>query len=362
MLIDLAVFLTINTYFATVTFVLRLSERESLWIDSFIEYLPAWMSWAAMAPPLFWFSKHVRMGAGRGLAPVLGHLGVSLVALLVYSVLALSLGVLKSEEDRKVIFYLLLDYPWYWWIVLTAHAYYGSRDAIAQAREAGALQTKTAELSGRLLQAELDTLKAQLHPHFLFNTHNAIAGLIRSKQDDAALDLLTALSDFLRYTLENRERNVVPLARELAFVRKYLDIQTIRFGDRLRVEWAVEDDCPSLPVPPLLLQPLIENAVHHGVSSRRAHNLVRVHAARRGDQLEVEIINSCGGESDHEGFGVGLENVHARLKRLYGDDYTLELDLIDGAVGDVSPASDDSAPDPSALMRLCMTTPIEHQQ
>ncbi|MCA9688964.1 MAG: histidine kinase, partial [Myxococcales bacterium] len=203
------------------------------------------------------------------------------------------------------------------------------------------------ELSERVVKAELDTLKAQLQPHFLFNTHNAIAGLIRSRQDTAALELLTSLSDFLRYVLDNRERDAVLFARELAFARKYLEIQQVRFQGRLEVEWTIRDHCEALRVPPLLLQPLIENAVHHGVGVGRRRSVVCVDVSRRDAQLVVEVVNSASREGvDHRGFGVGLANVTARLERLYGADYSLDLELIDAADGD-------------ARMRLRMALPLE---
>lgn len=356
-LIDAAVFLALNGYFSTAKFLLTAdAQRMGGWFDYFLEHLPLWVVWAGITPFLFWISGRVRMGGGRGPRPLVMHLMISAMTLAIYAVVSLAIGALRADDALIYLttlpvsrwLYFLLDYQWYWWITLAAHAYHGGREAMTRAREAGALRGKAAELSERLVQAELDTLKAQLQPHFLFNTHNALAGLIRSKQDAAALDLLASLSDFLRYVLENRKRSAVPLARELAFARKYVDIQKVRFGDRLRIEWLIEEGCEQLLVPPLILQPLVENAVHHGVSARRDDNLVRVRATRRGETLEVEIINNTGGEvCDHEGFGIGLVNVHGRLDRLYGADYSLDLELIG---------------DDGGTMRLRMALPLQDRR
>ncbi|MCH9681457.1 MAG: histidine kinase [Deltaproteobacteria bacterium] len=307
------------------------------WSDSVTDYLPLWALTAVLTPLIFVVTRRHRIGPGRGWQPALRHLALmSLVWIPLFTLMWMVKdlygpqpfpGVAQSIGNHWA--FALSDAQWYVWIALAAHAYYGAREAVAEAREAAELRVANAELAGRLSQVELQALKAQLQPHFLFNTHHAIAGLIRSGERSTALDLLANLSDLLRYALETKEHAVVPLRRELDFARKYLAIQQARFADRLDVQWSVSPDCREVEVPTLLLQPLVENAVHHGVSSEREHNHVHVDARLDDDVLEVRIVNSTvEGTPDRAGFGIGMRNVHARLARLYGQDYTLELEVL----------------------------------
>ncbi|PRP98334.1 sensor histidine kinase [Enhygromyxa salina] len=337
-ILDIAVFLALDVYFATTLYIGALRNNpDASWADQFFAHMPAWAVLAAFAPGIFWLSKHQRMGLGRGVRPVLIQVGVSLAWMLLVCSAWILIDVARQPADARqlediVSFRLvmtLFDYQWYWLIVAAAHVHHGTRDAIARATEAATLELEKTELERRLARSELDALKAQLHPHFLFNTHHAIAGLIRSGEPDAALELIADLSGMLRYALETEQRPTVPLARELEFTRRFLAIQAVRFKGRLEIEWDVSAACGPVPVPPLILQPLIENAVHHGVSSERTDNFVRVRGHVVGDALELEICNSMAADTeDRAGFGVGLRNVHARLQHLYGDAYTLELELV----------------------------------
>ncbi len=189
---------------------------------------------------------------------------------------------------------------------------------------------RAAQLETQLAQAQLQTLKMQLHPHFLFNTLNGIAGLVRDSRNKAAVDMLAGLSDLLRYTLENAGKQEVPLREELEFLELYLDIQQMRFSDRLKVEMRIGPEVLDALVPNLILQPLVENAIRHGISRRAASGIVGVSAERDDGLLRLRIYDDGPGlKSDEVGGahveGVGLSNTRARLSQLYGERQSFSL-------------------------------------
>lgn len=191
---------------------------------------------------------------------------------------------------------------------------------------------RASQLETQLAQAQLQTLKMQLQPHFLFNTLNAIAGLVRDSRNKAAVDMLAGLSDLLRYTLENAGKQEVPLKEELEFLELYLDIQQMRFSDRLKVEMQVEPEVLDALVPNLILQPLVENAIRHGVSRRAAAGVVGLSARRDDGSLRIRIYDDGPGLKRDEANGgtatvegVGLSNTRARLLQLYGERQNFSL-------------------------------------
>jgi LytS/YehU family sensor histidine kinase len=208
-------------------------------------------------------------------------------------------------------------------------------------------EVRATQLEARLAQSELQALKMQLHPHFLFNTLNGIAGLVRDKKNSAAVEMIAGLSDLLRYTLDGAGRQEVTLREELEFLELYLGIQQKRFPDRLRVEMTVEPTALEALVPNLILQPLVENAIRHGVSRRAAAGTVGVGASREGGMLRLRVYDDGPGlrrdargdanaDDSDEGAasgGIGLSNTRARLRQLYGESQSFEV--FDRAAGGV---------------------------
>ena len=182
-----------------------------------------------------------------------------------------------------------------------------------------------------LAQAELRALRAQINPHFLFNTLNSIASLIAT-QPAAAEETTTRLAEVFRYALQASEREHAPLGRELEFVRSLLAIERTRFAGRLRVEESIEPGLEAVPIPTLLLQPVVENAVRHGVSDRPAGGSVRIGARRDGDRLLLEVADDGPGidpSAAPSGTGFGLHSVRERL-RAAGPPHALEIDSAPG--------------------------------
>jgi LytS/YehU family sensor histidine kinase len=191
-------------------------------------------------------------------------------------------------------------------------------------------QTIAAQLEMQLSHAELENLKSQLHPHFLFNSLHTI-GILMQEDVDAASHLLVCLGDLLRMALERRE-NEITLQSELEFVGKYLEIEQTRFHDRLKVHMDVPPDLLAVYVPSLALQPLVENAIKHGISADSAAGRLEIAAKRHNGRVWLCVRDDGPGPppGSRLRFGVGLTNVQSRLKQLYGDKSSLELTGGDG--------------------------------
>jgi two-component system LytT family sensor kinase len=191
-------------------------------------------------------------------------------------------------------------------------------------------QTIAARLETQLSQAELENLKSQLHPHFLFNSLHTI-GILMQEDVEAASHLLVSLGDLLRMALERRE-NEITLESELEFVGKYLEIEQTRFHDRLKVHMDVPPDLLGVYVPSLALQPLVENAIKHGISVDSAAGQLEIAAKRHNGRVWLCVRDDGPGPAPESRvrFGVGLTNVQSRLKQLYGDESSLELTGGDG--------------------------------
>ena len=203
--------------------------------------------------------------------------------------------------------------------------------ALAFAAREREREQQAAQLEKSLAEARLHALKLQIQPHFLFNTLNGIGSLIRAGQAPQALAMLGGLSDLLRYSLDHAGGSRVALHEELAMVGHYLDIQRQRFPDRLTFEVDVAPDIRRAEVPVLLMQPLVENAVQHGIAASSAPGHVTLRARRAGDALRLELFNT-GRLSPARRDGVGLSATGSRLAQMYGERGQFELLEVDGGV------------------------------
>ena len=188
-----------------------------------------------------------------------------------------------------------------------------------------------AQLETSLAQARLHALELQTQPHFLFNTLNGIGALVRTGQNQQALTMVSGLSDLLRYALDRAVGGVVPLEEEARTVRRYLEIQSLRFSDRLTYDVQVDGDVARAAVPALLLQPLVENAVRHGLAQSNDPGRITMRAVRQGDDVTIEIFNT-GRLAAARTDGIGLANTRARLAQHYGAQAAFELGELDGGV------------------------------
>jgi two-component system, LytTR family, sensor kinase len=189
-------------------------------------------------------------------------------------------------------------------------------------------QTETARLNEQLSKAQLSALRRQLEPHFLFNALNSIAGLIRENRNDAAVNMIAGLSDFLRHVVEDSNRQEVHLEEEIEHTQKYLEIQKVRFAERLALTVEIPSELLRSRVPSLILQPMVENAVKHGIARRAQGGEIRITALRSNGMLTLKVYNDGPGlATDYEntGSGVGISNARARLRGLYGDSFELKM-------------------------------------
>lgn len=240
--------------------------------------------------------------------------------------------------QRMVRMYLLIDIIIYWGILGIGYAmeYY----RLYQARE-----VQTAELKAELAQARMQALTMQLQPHFLFNALNSVVALVRKQENPAAVKMLVRLSDLLRYVLEKTSDDLVPLSQEIHFIEQYLAIEQVRFYDRLQIEYAIEPDTLEIEIPNLLLQPLVENAIKHGISGSITGGCIQIRAWKTPSHLHIVIRdNGLGLPADAATIeeGIGLHNTRSRLHHVYGE----------GADFHLTPCSDGGA---CATIRIAFT-------
>lgn len=293
--------------------------------------LPAWLLLGALAP----FAAAVcrRWPLELRLPAIARHAAFGVLFALVHAVLLAAFRTVQrwpdqtfSEAVRSAIFYnLAADVVIYWVIAAIVQVVEGSR--LLRQREAHALA-----LGASLAEARLDALRSQLQPHFLYNVLNTAAMLAREERGAETVAVLARLGDLLRYVLRDAPGEVT-LGDELDFLRRYLELEQMRFSDRLRVDIACEPDLTPLPVPALLLQPLVENAVRHGIARRPGAGSISIHVRRRAapecpdraDRVEIEVRDDGAGVPDKREDGIGLRNTRDRLAQRYGDAASFSL-------------------------------------
>jgi sensor histidine kinase YesM len=308
----LAVFFAVTT---SLTY--RSTGRPGNWSLTFRRSLSEWWLWALLTPAIAWLSRRFPLHGSRRWRNLVIHIAAAVV-----------ISIAKTLADRAVFAmltgfrtYILLStvalhFTLYFAIVAAAHGleYY------RRSREREQLET-------RLAQTRLQLLSMQLQPHFLFNTLNTIAELVH-EDPEAADRMIAGLSDLLRRTLDLGAAQEVSLHEELGVLDLYLDIQRIRFGDRLEVEVDVPEHARDARVPALLLQPLVENSIRHGLAATTAAGRIQIRARQHGGRLTIEVVDDgepvvsepVGGRK-----GIGLSNVRARLEALHGADFSMEL-------------------------------------
>ncbi|MEP6689172.1 MAG: histidine kinase [Gemmatimonadales bacterium] len=229
--------------------------------------------------------------------------------------------------------YLIVNVMTYGAIVVASYALRFHRALRERERDALVLQARAAALEAQMHEARLSALRMELQPHFLYNALNAIAGLVRRGDGTRAVEMLARLGTLLRLTLERADGHEVTLGRELEVLELYLDIERVRFADRLRLDLDLAPAALEARVPAFVLQPLVENAIRHGIATVPEPGWIRIAAAVRGDTLTIEIADTGPGIPDDGGQsrGVGLRNTRARLAQLYGRAAGLRLER--GATG-----------------------------
>jgi hypothetical protein len=306
-----ALFFSTQRYFA-------LGGGEGALAASLRGSFPQWYAWGILSPFVLRADRWAKAGSASLRARILRHVPLAIGFVSVYVVLRTLLDTALGNVTGAWTFEGLA--PQYHWNFLIYSVLVGGMIAYDAESEARERTLRAAQLEARLAEARLGALKAQLRPHFLFNTLNAISAFME-KDPKTARRMTAHLGDLLRSSLESSERQEVPLSEELAIVEDYLAIQRIRFDGRLLVDRDVEPEALGAPVPSFLLQPLVENAIERGHASR-----ILLSAHRRNGSLEIRVSDDgVGLEGKTNGNGLGLKNTAARLEALYGDRAHLEL-------------------------------------
>ena len=308
----LAVFFAVSaslTYLST--------GRAANWTLSIRRSLLEWWLWALLTPIVVWLARRYpldrRWPWRHGL---------------IHAAAGAALAIVKTAAERAL--FAWLTGVWTYWLVSTLALQFFVYGAIVTAAHGVVYFERSRErdlLAARLADVRLQLLSMQLQPHFLFNTLNTIAELVHGDPDTADY-MITGLSDLLRRTLELGPTQEIPLHAELDLLGRYLDIQKARFGDRLDVTIAVDDDVRIASVPVLLLQPLVENAIRHGLAERVSSGRIDIAARRDGARLVITVTDDGSGAAMHVASAherVGLGNTRARLEALYGSQHRLDL-------------------------------------
>jgi signal transduction histidine kinase len=288
-----------------------------------------WYVPAALAPLIVRIATRYQFGRGRGWLPVVVHTTGALAYSVVHLAAMLSLRMLLLRQPpppegwwlaARLEYLNQLD-----WMLMTYLFLVGLAHALEYRRESERRALDSAHLETRLVEAQLKSLERQLQPHFLFNTLNAISGLMRTDVD-AADRMMDRLGSLLRMALETSHSQQVALKDELELLQRYLDIEQVRFGSRLSVTMRIDPEVLDAQVPNFLLQPLVENAVRHGIAPHPRPGRVLVEASRHGNRLVLKIADNGEGVASHYltllNQGVGLSTTRARLGHLYGAEHS----------------------------------------
>lgn len=299
--------------------------RPVTWGNALGYALADWYVFGLLAPPVAWLGRHVRLEWPLKARHLLVHLFACAAFVLAYLLIRAAVAVIQFRWAGGTAGFLDVFEPLlvktlphvflvYWAVVAVQHV-------VAFQQRAHEREKRAAELEQRLTAARLQALQMQLNPHFLFNTLNAVASLMHSDVD-AADRVLIRLSELLRRALDTRDRQEVPLREELAFLDRYLEIEQTRFGSRLTIEREIDPSLLEQPVPNLVLQPLVENAIKHGIEPQRRQGVIRVEARRDGAGMRLTVRDNGGGlhpeQAPRKGHGIGLGNTRRRLEQLYG--------------------------------------------
>jgi len=310
----------------------RVFERpDPLWRTLALQLLLAWC-WAIVTPLIRRLAWRFPFERNRWRTSALVHLVACLATVyvidLVYVLASRALGEPPSQPStvlaqtaRLFVFWVIADGLLYWAVISVNYAVYHYR----RSRERELVASR---LEAQLAQAQLQALQAQLHPHFLFNALHTIGTLVRAGDSQTAIRVVAGLGDLMRRLLDDAAAQEVPLKHELEFIRSYLEIEQVRFRDRLRVTIHAAPDTLDAAVPHLILQPLVENAVRHGIAPHVAGGTILVGARRHDGRLVLTVRDDGLGIPDGTGARprVGLANTRARLERLFDRDFELSVE------------------------------------
>jgi two-component system LytT family sensor kinase len=311
---------------------MRAIGKQHAWLIFGTE-LASWLPWALATPFVIGLARRYEIVRSTTIQTAAVHSAAFAIISLVAEAWFAVLQVLFNPWDypqqptfadtwRTSLLFQVLTYLIVYVLILTVTYVMDARERMARQ------MLETARLSEELSKAQLAALRQQMEPHFMFNTLHSITGLVRDNKNDAAVSMIVGLSEFLRRASEDSHRSQVTLAEEVEYLQRYLDLQKVRFGERLQATVDIPAELMPAQVPNLLLQPLVENAIKHGIAKRAAGGTVRVTGARLNGKLCLSIYNDgpdfpTHGQATRTGVGIG--NLRSRLQILHGNDSELKL-------------------------------------
>ncbi|MGA2188448.1 MAG: histidine kinase [Steroidobacteraceae bacterium] len=321
--------------------VVRAEGTHHAGLTLFATELVSWVPWVLATPLVIRLARRHPLIRVTTLPAAALHLAAFVIVSLIAAAWSALLQVLFNPWEhplpqgpfidvwRTWLLYQVLTFLFVYVLIVAITAVADSRESMARQR------TETARLNEELSKAQLAALRRQMEPHFMFNALNSIAALVRDHRSEAAVKVIVGLSEFLRRASEDSHRSQVTLAEEVEYLTRYLDIQKVRFGERLQVNVDIPPDLLQAQVPNLLLQPLVENAIKHGVAKRLAGGTIRVTGARRNGTLCLSVHNDgpslpADWQATHN--GIGIDNLRTRLQILHGSDSALQLRNTDTGV------------------------------
>ena len=313
--------------------VMHAEGRHQPWLPLFATEFAIWLPWALATPSIVGLARRYPIVGDASVRAFTVHVAALAILSVVTEAWSAWLQVLFNPWGNRtwptfintfrttLVFQAFMFLVVYLLILAVTH--------LADARERiGRQATESARLAEQLATAQLAALRGQLEPHFIYNTLNAVTGLVRDRRNDEALSMIVGLSEFLRRASEDSHRAQVTLGEEVDYLQRYLQIQQVRFGERLRTRLDIPPDLLRALVPNLLLQPLAENAIKHGIARRVLGGAVAISAVRRDGDLLITIQNDgpeIDGDAGATHGGVGIANLRSRLQILHGDRSALEL-------------------------------------
>ena len=288
-----------------------------------------WLFLGALTPITYYLGQRYPLRRHDWPRALAVHTAGALALCIGWATLGVLLGALldrfpaQGNLPHDLLSWVLRSVPWSVFMYFTV---LGCVYAFTYFLEAREREAQASRLAAQLAEARLGALRMQLNPHFLFNSLNAVMVLVREQNTAAASRMLELLSDVLRQALRTDQPQEVPLSDELNFIERYLAIEQVRFSDRLRVVWSIDDRALNALVPGFILQPLVENAIKHGIVRHADAGRLEISARVVGGHLELAIRDDGVGMSATQAEGVGLGNTRERLRTLYGEEASLHIE------------------------------------
>nr|WP_299340932.1 histidine kinase [Allomuricauda sp.] len=314
---------------------------EESWLKLFLIQFLVWSIWGMLSPFIFWLGKRFRIDRQTYYSGILLHLAFAIVLVLfylsIYSIIWNFLGIGSFSWDTFKLYFKVFFLNLFHWHFFIYMAIIGIAHAIQYQKESEERQDKAKDLERQLLVSELNTLKAQLSPHFLFNTINNVVSTVEQGKNKIASGMLVRLGSFLRSTLEESKHDLIPLKKEIAYLQEYLEIEKFR-NSQLNVVIHPHDELDHCRVPNFILQPLVENAIKHGISKTNEAKRIEIGVENLGETIKLWVYNEGPSLTEKASIkkGVGLSSTVSRLQFVYGDSAQFKLlSVNDGVLAEI---------------------------